>query len=336
MILYQLRKHLAYEIRNFSVKPNAGTQSYALTTAILARKMLDYLDVGCSGIEKLRLANGFRPDIGTKVFRRPASYELREVLNCIIHFRMLDQDDQFSHYRPTSDLVTLYSDRYRQFEEHLYPDKHIHLGRHLYIRLEDYQDMLNRLATDDLFVAHYLLPCTVERLNAVIDDDKSSTREQRKKQWDKVKDEIKDKPPQKRKKQWGKMKRDMEKEWDEMEDRKRSVSGFVANTWDILLALSHAGKVEIPQSPIDCYEKLNGGGWKKSPRFPTCREFFDGYSKSWQWARHNFITAQVEGHETHCILVNELKPKENGTLRRLAIPLDTLICFFEAVQKQID
>ncbi len=322
MILCQLRKHLADEIRNFPGKPNAATQRYALTTAALARKILDYLNA-----ENLTLPNGFRLDTGDlplpNGFRPPASYKLRDVLDCIIHFRLLDQDDEFSRYRPTFDLIRLYSDENMQF------------GDHLYIRLADYRDMLNRLATDDLLVAQYLLSCTNTLLNKVVVLDKPSERERREKKWAKIKDEIKDKPPQERKKKWAKMKEDIEKEWARMEDSQRSIDGFVANTWDILLALSHAGKVEMPLSPIDCYEKLDAGEWKKYSRFPTCREFFYGYLKIWRWARPNFIKVQIEGHGTLCMVVNEIKLKENGTLRRLAIPLDTLICFFTAVRKQI-
>ena len=319
MILHQVRKRLADEMHNFPVKPDATLQSCALSTAGLARNMLDYLNA-----EDLTLPNGFRLEAEEEKDRPPASYKLRDVLSCILHFRLLDQDDAFSHYRPTFDLITLYSDEHMQY------------GDHLYIRLTDYRDMLNRLATDDLFVAQYLLRCVVTRSHKVVEDDKPSARERREKRWAKFIDDIKDKPPQERKKKVDEKKRDMEKEWARMEDSQRSISRLVANTWDILLALSHAGKVEIPLSPIDCYEKLDAGGWKKYSRFPTCREFFDGYSKSWRWAQHNFIKAQIEGHWTDCILVNEIRPKESGTLRRLAIPLDTLSCFFKAIQKQID
>ena len=40
MILYQFCKHLAVEIGNFPAEPNSATQSYAVTTAALARKIL--------------------------------------------------------------------------------------------------------------------------------------------------------------------------------------------------------------------------------------------------------------------------------------------------------
>ena len=183
MILCQLRKHLADEIRNFPGKPNAATQRYALTTAALARKILDYLNA-----ENLTLPNGFRLDTGDlplpNGFRPPASYKLRDVLDCIIHFRLLDQDDEFS----------------RSFG--LYSDEAID---HLYIRLADFEPM----ATDD---AQYLLSCTNTLLNKVVVLDKPSERERREKKWAKIKDEIKDKPPQERKK---KLKEDIEKEWAE-------------------------------------------------------------------------------------------------------------------------
>ena len=44
MILRQFRQHLADEIGHFPAAPTAETQSYAVSTAALARKILDYLN----------------------------------------------------------------------------------------------------------------------------------------------------------------------------------------------------------------------------------------------------------------------------------------------------
>ena len=45
--------------------------------------------------------------------------------------------------------------------------------------------------------------------------------------------------------------------------------------------------VEIPSSSIDCYEDLHNEGVNRYSRFPTCREFVDGYWKIWRWAPFN-------------------------------------------------
>ena len=94
--------------------------------------------------------------------------------------------------------------------------------------------------------------------------------------------------------------------------------------------------MEIPLFSIDCYEKFNGLRTKKYSRLSTCRELFDGYLKIWRWSPFfNPTIAEIEGRETSCMLLNEIKPKENCTLRQLVISFDTLICFFTAVEKQI-
>ena len=98
MILHQFRRHLADEMHNFPAKPDGTTQSYALTTAALARKILDYLNA-----KDLTLPNGFEPD--------QPSYKLGTVLDRIIHFRTLGQDGVSFAYPGKPDLITLYSDK---------------------------------------------------------------------------------------------------------------------------------------------------------------------------------------------------------------------------------
>ena len=276
MILYQFRKHLADEIRNFPVEPNVATQSYAITTAALARKMLDYLNA-----QDLTLPNGFEPD--------SPPYKLGTVLDRIIHFRTLGQDAISFNHPTKPDLVTLYSDKHLLYEDHLY------------IRLTNYREVISRLATDDLLVAHYLLRHAVTLLSKA----------------------VKTKEPQSR------------KEEIVLSEFLRSIYDFVANAWDILVDLSDTGKVEIPPSSIDCYENLYDEGSNKYPRFPTYREFVDGYLKIWRWASRNPRRVEIEGIETYCMLLQEIDPKENGTIRGLAIPFDTLISLFTAIRKQI-
>ena len=105
LILYQFRKHLADQIRNYPVEPKAAAESYAITTAALARKILDYLNA-----RDLTLPNGFK--------RLPDSppYKLGTVLDRIIHFRTFGQDAISFNHPGKPDLVTLYSDKHMRFK----------------------------------------------------------------------------------------------------------------------------------------------------------------------------------------------------------------------------
>ena len=278
MILYQFRKHLADEIRNFPVEPNAATESYAITTAALARKILDYLNA-----RDLTLPNGFK--------RLPDSppYKLGTVLDRIIHFRTFGQDVISFNHPGKPDLVTLYSDKHLRFKEHMY------------IRLTDYREIIGRLATDDLLVAHYLLRHAVTLLSKA----------------------VKIRAPQSRKEELA------------LSESLRSIGGFVANALNILVDLSDAGKMKIPLSSIDCYEDLFDEGMNRYSRFPTCRELVDGYWKTWRWAPFNPHKIEIEGREIYCIRLDEIEPKPNGSRRGLVVPLDTFIRLFTAVRKQI-
>ena len=122
-------------------------------------------------------------------------------------------------YPEKPDLITLYSDKNLRFRDHMY------------IRLADYRDMMNRLATDDLLVAQYLLRRTVTHLSKALKTKEPQSRQ----------DQIKQ---------------------GELRGR---IYEFVVNTWNILYDLSDSGKVEIPPSPIDCYEDLYDEGTKKYP-----------------------------------------------------------------------
>ena len=277
MNLYQFRKHLAVEIGNFPLESNAATQSYAVTTAALARKILGYLNA-----KDLTLPNALEPDT--------LPYKLGTVLDRILHFRTLGQDAISFDYPGKPDLVTLYSDKHLRFKDHLY------------IRLTDYQNVIGRLATDDLLVAHYLLRYTVTFLSKAV-----------------------------------KTKGEPQSHEDEtaLVELRRSISHLVANALNVLLDLSHAGKVEIPPDPIDCYEELHEGRTKKYSRFPTCREFVDGNSKIWTWTPFTPCRLEIEGRKTYCMLLHEIEPKASGGIRGLAIPFDMLIRLFTAVRKQV-
>ena len=276
MILYQFRKHLAVEIGNFPVESNAATQSYAVTTAALARKILGYLNA-----KDLTLPNGLNPDT--------PPYKLGTVFDRIVHFRTLGQDGMSFDYPGKPDLVTLYSDKNLRFKDHMY------------IRLTDYQDVIGRLATDDLLVAHYLLRHTVTFLSKAV-------------------------------KTQGEPQSHDEETALEL---RRSICGLVIDALDILLDLSRAGKVEVPSSPLDCYEYLLEGKTTKYSRFQTYREFVDGFWKIWQWAPFPPARFEIEGRETYCMMLQEIKPKANGTIRAFVIPFDAFIPLFTVVGNQI-
>ena len=278
MILHQFRTHLADEMRKFPLEPNAATQSYAVTTAALARKILGYLNA-----KDLTLPNGFRSEEDS------TTYKLATVLDRIIHFRTLGQDIISFRHPGKPDLITLYSDKHRRYEDHLY------------VRLTDYQDMMHRLATDDLLVAFYLMRHTVTLLSKALKAEEPKNRQE----------EL------------------------ELGELQLSIYDYVDNTWDILCILSDTEKVEIPQSSIGCYEDLYDKGSKRYDRFPTSQEFVDGYLKTWRWATSNPRLVEVEGQDTYCMSLTEIEPKENGTIRRLAIPFETLIRLFTAVRQQI-
>ena len=132
MILHQFRQHLAEQMRNFPSEPNAATESYAVTTAALGRRILDYLNA-----KDLTLPNGLRPE--------DPPYNLGTVLDRIVHFKVLGQDAMSFDFPGIPDLVTLYS------------DKNLRYADRMYLRLTDYVATIEKLANDELLVGHYLL-----------------------------------------------------------------------------------------------------------------------------------------------------------------------------------
>ena len=143
MILHAFRRHLGEELGKIPADAEQAFESYAVTTAALARRLLEYL-----AIDDLLVPNGFGGD--------PPSHELRTVLNRILHFRVLHQDAVTFAVPDEPDLVTLYSDRTQGYDEHLY------------IRLGDYRTVVGRLAHDDAYVAGHLLRRSVTLMNHVM------------------------------------------------------------------------------------------------------------------------------------------------------------------------
>ncbi|MDE0057910.1 MAG: hypothetical protein OXI22_24375 [Defluviicoccus sp.] len=144
MILHAFRKHLADELEKLPSDPEQPLESYMVTTAALARQLLDYL-----AIEDLTVPNA---GLGEK----PPAYPLRKVLDRILHFRALHQDGLTSNIPGKPDLVTLYSDHSQEY------------GNHFYIRLRDHRDVVGRLAHDDSYVGRHLFRRAVTLLNNVM------------------------------------------------------------------------------------------------------------------------------------------------------------------------
>ena len=143
MILHAFRKHLAEELEGIPADAERAFESYAVTTAALARRLLEYL-----AIDDLSVPNGFRDN--------PPDYPLRTVLDRILHFRVLHQDAMTFAIPGEPDLVTLYSDQTQGLRDHLY------------IRLREYRDVVGRLANDDAYVARHLLRRAVTLMNNVM------------------------------------------------------------------------------------------------------------------------------------------------------------------------
>ncbi len=128
MTLTMFREHLAQELRCFPEEPGPSFHSYAVTTAALARIILEYL-----GMDDLTVPAPF----GERAHR------LKTVLDQIIHFREVWPEGLLPSGRPASIMV--YSDRTK-----LYGDR-------LHVAWAPYRDVILRLANDDVFVARYLL-----------------------------------------------------------------------------------------------------------------------------------------------------------------------------------
>ncbi len=147
MDLQSFRDHLAAELESRPDVRSPEIQSYALTTAALARRILRHLH-----IDDLTVPSELHSD-------RP-TYKLTEILNCIIHFRVLHQD-ALSYPMPgmQEDIISLYSDRNRRYSERFY------------IRLPVYFELIGRLAHDDQLVAGYLLRRVVTLLSRAVKVD---------------------------------------------------------------------------------------------------------------------------------------------------------------------
>ena len=275
MKLWQFRKHLADELRNFPQEQNAATQSYSVVTATLARAILSYLNAN-----DLTVPNGFKSE-------RP-EYGLLKVLNQIIHFSTLWQDYNSSPGAPRRIIVYSYDS--------------LPVKDHLSIRLSDYLKVMNRLATDDLFIAPYLLKRTITLMHNLMAKPAPKGR-------------------------WG--------VWREVPYLIRANNDLIIDSWDMVLTLRHAEKVEIQPSQMECYEDLFEKGVEVFVGYQTTQDFVAGYGKTWEWTGFNPYEREIAGYDTYCVPVDEIKQNENGTTHALVVPFSVFIDIFKGVQNQL-
>ena len=150
MKLQLFRDHLATELGNLPDVRTQEIQSYALTTAILTRSLVERLDIGDLRVGRARDPKG-------------QTYPLTKILNNLIHYRAFHPEYKGPDDDPTDCVVRLYSDDAGK-EGELY-----------WISLRDYFDVVSRFAHDDFFVAQRLLRRVITCLHQLLNtNDKHS------------------------------------------------------------------------------------------------------------------------------------------------------------------
>ena len=146
MRLQLFRDHLAVELRNMPDVRVQGVQSYALTTAILARTLVERLR-----IDDLNIEWSHDPEY--------REYGLKRILNNIVHYRGFHPDHMhtllYSRDDPEDTIVRLYSDEARD------------AGEFFRFSLRSYFNLISNFASDDIFVANYLLRRAITCLHQV-------------------------------------------------------------------------------------------------------------------------------------------------------------------------
>ena len=143
MKLQLFRDHLAHELRNLPDIRSQEIQSYALTTAVLLRYITQEL-----GIEDLRVPAPYHPN--------EKSHPLGTILNSIVHYQ--------AFYPP----IGSHGLEVSEYFFYLYSSKGIRKGNRFLIRLNDYFDLVRRIADDDLLIANYLIRKTIRSLKKSI------------------------------------------------------------------------------------------------------------------------------------------------------------------------
>lgn len=143
MKLQLFRDRLACELRDLPDIRSQEVQSYALTTAVLVRYVIQEL-----GMEDIQVPTPYHPN--------ETSHPLGTILNSIVHYRA---------------FYPLLSNFDRDASEcffYLYSSKDMQKGNRFQIRLHDYFDIVRRIADDDLLIAQYLFRRTIRLLKQSI------------------------------------------------------------------------------------------------------------------------------------------------------------------------
>ena len=143
MKLQLFRDHLAHELKNLPDIRSQEIQSYALTTAVLLRYITQEL-----GIEDLRVPVLYHPS--------EKSQPLGTILNSIVHYQ------SFYPHMGSHGLEV------GEYFFYLYSSQDMRKGNRFLIRLNNYFDLVRRIADDDLLIANYLIHRTIRSLKKSI------------------------------------------------------------------------------------------------------------------------------------------------------------------------
>ena len=147
MRLQLFRNHLAAELSNLPDIRSQEVQSYALTTAILVRKIVERLEI--DNLEISSVHDSQRP-----------TYSLKTILNDLIHYRAFHPEFQVPGDNSSDCIVRLYSTKTRK------------KGVLYCISLRAYFDLISQLVHDDLFVANHLLRRVITNLSQALNTDR--------------------------------------------------------------------------------------------------------------------------------------------------------------------
>ena len=209
--------------------------------------------------------------------------------------------DRIIHFREMWPETAMSGDT-KRMRIMVYSDRTRRYGERMHIEWVPYRALMRRLADDDVFVARYLL----RRTGTVL------TRAMK-----------------------GRGLRD-EAFGHEQGEYKRQMNRLALDSWDMLVRLLGADRVEIPTAPVDCFEERDDGKATAYPRFSTCRELVEGYGRDWEWTMFNPDELNIGGAEVWCMLLQERERKADGTIRGLAVPFATFVAIFKAVRGQLE
>lgn len=140
MKLQLFRNHLASDLDSLPDVRAQEIQSYALTTAILVRRITERLK-----ITDLNIPDAHNPQV---------HHGLQKVLNSFVHYRYFYPNSPVSMNDSEENIVLLESDR-----------------RNFRISLRSYFDIIDQFSRDDLFIGRYLFRRIITLLSQVDNQD---------------------------------------------------------------------------------------------------------------------------------------------------------------------